>query len=93
MLPLAPLVFPLTCPVVRPKGVGAVCADADEAATLRRLETQLEVQVIVKKKFLFFFSFFISSFPSLPFLLRFAARRHSQGAGGDGTAGTKDGTR
>ena len=45
MLPLAPLVFPLTCPVVRPKGVGALCPDADEAATLRRLETQLEVQV------------------------------------------------
>ena len=45
MLPLAPMVFPLTCPPVRPRGVGAVCADADEAATLCRLETQLELQV------------------------------------------------
>ena len=45
MLPLAPVCFPLTCPPVAPRGVGATCADADEAASLHRLEHELEVQV------------------------------------------------
>ncbi|ACO66357.1 predicted protein [Micromonas commoda] len=45
MLPLAPVCFPLTCPPVAPRGVGATCADADETASLRRLEHELEVQV------------------------------------------------
>ena len=44
MLPLAPVSFPLTCPSVAPRGVGATCADADEAASLNRLEHELEVQ-------------------------------------------------
>jgi hypothetical protein len=45
MLPLAPLAFPLTCPAMRPRGVGAVCHDADESAVLARLEAELEAQV------------------------------------------------
>ena len=45
MLPLAPVCFPLTCPPVAPRGVGATCADDDEAASLHRLEHELEVQV------------------------------------------------
>lgn len=45
MLPVAPVAFPLTCPPVRPRGVGALCVDADEANTLTRLETELELQV------------------------------------------------
>jgi len=45
MLPLAPLAFPLTCPAMRPRGVGAVCHDADESAMLARLEAELEAQV------------------------------------------------
>lgn len=67
MLPLAPIVFPLTCPPVRPRGVGAVCADADEAATLRRLEGELEVQVCEALLFHFSFLFIpLSVFPPTP---------------------------
>ena len=47
MLPLAPVVFPLTVPPVHPRGIGAVFGDADEVAALARLEHQLQVQVRV----------------------------------------------
>ena len=45
MLPLAPVVFPLTVPPVRPRGIGAVFGDADEVAALALLEHQVQVQV------------------------------------------------
>ena len=72
MLPLAPIVFPLTCPPVRPRGVGAVCADADEVAALQRLENELEVQVCVQDVCaLFFYIDAALSSPSFVFLSPF----------------------
>ena len=45
MLPLAPVVFPLTCPAVRPRGLGGASVAPDQATALARLENELERQV------------------------------------------------
>lgn len=50
MLPLAPVAFSLTCPAVRPRGVGSVSAAQDETASLTRLEKQLERQRALIRK-------------------------------------------
>jgi hypothetical protein len=45
MLPLAPVAFPLTCPAVRPRGLGGAFVAPDQATALARLENELERQV------------------------------------------------
>jgi hypothetical protein len=45
MLPLAPVAFPLTCPAVRPRGLGGASVAPDQATALARLENELERQV------------------------------------------------
>lgn len=45
MLPLAPVAFPLTCPAVRPRGLGGASVAPDQVTALVRLENELERQV------------------------------------------------
>ena len=40
MLPLAPVAFPLTCPAVRPRGLGGAFVAPDQATALARLENE-----------------------------------------------------